>query len=335
VTDELDESFLQTSQFKELVDAAYSAVQRKYSNGNDRHQNHWTLLAAFNPTNPNARHVKRVMSAVIDILQKREMEGRRVLHATVANTLASAGVGRKPGGEAGARFIRSVFEDSRNPYIMAAVYNYLTTEVCCAQRERGCASFHRLILTPIPRQVQVGESFNLQQLGGSTRQEIERLSAIRFDNTQEYWVEFSTWFAQLPEAQVPEVDADYRFISASDEEKTGTWAADTPLDVLSFDHHGLFGAGGKFNLKPGPAAKKASDNDKALHLSRIAGGLLEHGWHDGIALTTALLAVISDAWYKNHHSHVETAAKNTISGKVFKVRVCAPLGALPLLTRCH
>jgi hypothetical protein len=126
VTDELDESFLQTSQFKELVDAAYSAVQRKYSNGNDRHQNHWTLLAAFNPANPAA---KRVMSAVIDILQKREMEGRRVLHATVANTLASAGVGRKPGGEAGARFIRSVFEDSRNPYILAAVYNYLTTEV--------------------------------------------------------------------------------------------------------------------------------------------------------------------------------------------------------------
>ena len=126
MTDELDESFLQTSQFKELVDATYSAVQRKYSNGNDRHQNHWTLIAAFNPANPTA---KRFMPAVIDILQKREMEGRRVLHATVANTLASAGVGRKPGGEAGARFIRSVFEDSHNPYILAAVYNYLTTEV--------------------------------------------------------------------------------------------------------------------------------------------------------------------------------------------------------------
>ena len=151
------------------------------------------------------------------------------------------------------------------------------------------------------------------------------MSAIRFDNTQEYWVQFSTWFAQLPEAQVPEVDADYRYISASgDEEKNGKWAANTSLDVLSFDHHGLFGDGVRFNLKPGPAAKKASDNDKALHFSRIAGGLLEHGWHDGIALTTALLAAIMDAWYKNLHSHVETSAKNTISGKVFKVRGCAP-----------
>lgn len=181
----------------------------------------------------------------------------------------------------------------------------------------------------------MGESFNLQQLGGSTRQEIERLSAIHFDNTQEYWVEFATWFAQLPEAQVPEVGADYRYISASDEEKNGTWDAATPLDVLSFDHHGLFGDGGRFNLKPGPAAKKASDNDKALHFSRIAGGLLEHGWHDGIALTTALLAATSDAWYKNHHSHVETAAKNTISGKVFKVKPSDVLSILLLLTRCH
>ena len=150
------------------------------------------------------------------------------------------------------------------------------------------------------------------------------MSAIRFDNTQEYWVEFSTWFAQLPEAQVPEVDADYRYISASDEEKNGKWAANTSLDVLSFDHHGLFGDGVRFKLKPGPAAKKASDNDKALHFSRIAGGLLEHGWHDGIALTTALLAAIIDAWYKNHHSHVETAAKNTISGRVIKVNVAEP-----------
>ena len=149
------------------------------------------------------------------------------------------------------------------------------------------------------------------------------MRAIHFDNTQEWWVLFVTWLITLPEAQVPEAGEPCHRASGEDAVSKEKWDEHMALHTLSFDHHGLFFGGDEYNITHKPAAKKASDNDKALHFSRLAGGLLEHGWHDGIPITTNLLAAIIDAWYKNFHSHAETSAKNTVSGRVFKVNVAA------------
>lgn len=171
-TDELDQSVLDTSEFKvgdcrpphpcsstplltllpwrgvfcnpqAFCDDKTGMLQLKHVNGLMRFNSYFTIYAAWNPESPN--YLAKVVTEAL------RAHGRRIVAAAVSAVLVSHGKGRKPGGFAAALFIREFIANQFNPWINTA--------------------FHNLLMT----RIDAGPGFNLQQFGGDTPEEMARL----------------------------------------------------------------------------------------------------------------------------------------------------------------
>ena len=135
-TDELEQSVLDSNEFKAICDDKTGTLQLKHVNGLMRFTSHITLYAAWNPESPN--YLQKVVKEALRVY------GRRIVAAAVSAVLVSHGKGRKPGGYAAARFIREFVANQFNPWINTAFHNLLMTRIVA------------------------GPGFNLQQFGGDS-----------------------------------------------------------------------------------------------------------------------------------------------------------------------
>ena len=282
VTDELDQSVLDSNEFKALCDDKTGTLQRKHINGIERFVSFFTLWAAWNPKSKN--YLQKVLEGVPD-------RGRRVVAVAVSSTLVSQGKGRKPGGSAAARYIRTFLANQANPWINSAFHNFLMTEV------------------------EAGPSFNLQIFGGDSQDEIARLRCILFDGELSLWDQFLNFWVSLPEAQLPAVGVPVLLVGGEGSPVEGIF--DVCLtDMLAVVKHGLFQSkeNGLLNMKPVKASKSVGEG---LSVALLIG-IEEHGWQDGISIPANLLKQVIDCWYRHRHPHLEGKAKTTVAAGILK-----------------
>jgi hypothetical protein len=291
-TDEIDQGVFDTDDFKSLLDDETGQAQFKHVNGVERFPSYITVYASWNPI--------RKPELVLALLAAR---GRRIVAAAVAAALVSHGSGRKPGGYAGAEYFRGVLENQLNPWINANVHNFLMTGI------------------------HAPPSFNLQQFGGDSPEEVARLRSILLYSDLSLWDQFIKYFAALPEAQLPAEGAKwskYTPPSAANEQPIQTadnFVAEHHTHELSVAKHGLF----REKRKDKDGKDEAGDLNYTCKPSIDAGafaavfnGIEEHGWQDGITIPAVFLKVLIDTWYKSRHPHIDGKARTTVAVAVLK-----------------
>ena len=290
-TDEIDQSIFDSDDFKSLCDDETGQAQLKHVNGVERFPSYIAIFASWNPI--------RKLELVQALLAGR---GRRVIAAAVAAVLVSHGSGRKPGGYAGAEYFRGVLENQLNPWINANVHNFLMTGI------------------------HAPPSFNLQQFGGDSPEEVARLRSILLYSDLSLWDQFIKFFASLPESQLPAEGAKwskYTPTSAANEQPIQTadnFVAEHHTHELSVAKHGLF----REKRKDKDGKDEAGDLNYSCKPSFDAGafaavfsGIEEHGWQDGITIPAVFLKLLIDTWYKTRHPH-DGKGKTTVAAAVLK-----------------